>query len=199
MDTFSSLAPEADETKDAALIVSGLNGLAEDIDGTAILVHHPGWSQSAKDRARGGYQLEGNVDEVIVLDSVAEGSDHISARVKKRKDGEAGKVHYLRRIGVHLRNPDGTLMYTPDGDPVSAVTVEHAHLNDAAVPMRTRVLTYLTSCGDLGASPKEIGRQIGADSETGGFREVLRKLAADGQIQAEGHTSRRRYVIVEEI
>ena len=199
LDTFSSLAPDADETKDAALIVAGLNALAEDIDGTAILVHHPGWSVNAKDRARGGYQLEGNVDEVITLDAVTEGSDHISAKIKKRKDGEAGTVHYLRRIAVHLHGPDGAPLYGETGDPVTAVTVQHARLSDTAVPTRTRILQYLSACGDIGASPAEIGRQIGADHETGGFRSVLRGLVSDGSVRADGSSRARRYYAAEEI
>jgi hypothetical protein len=65
LDTFSSLAPDADETKDAALIMRRLSDLAAAIDGTALLVHHPGWSDSS--RVRGGYQFEANADEVLVL------------------------------------------------------------------------------------------------------------------------------------
>jgi hypothetical protein len=188
LDTFSSLAPDADETKDAALIVAGLNALAEDIDGTAILVHHPGWSASAKDRARGGYQLEGNVDEVIVLDAIAEGSDVISAKVKKRKDGEAGGMHYLRRIGVHLHGPDGSPLYDEDGDPITAVTVQHARLSDTEVPMRERILRYLGEWGDLGATPREIAESIGVAPKDGAYGKALRGLVADGEIRAEGST-----------
>jgi len=198
LDTLSSLAPEADETKDAALIVAGLNGLAEDIDGTAILVHHPGWSASAKDRARGGYQLEANVDEVIVLDAIAEGSDVISAKVKKRKDGEAGGMHYLRRIGVHLHGPDGSLMHDEDGEPITAVTVQHARLSDTEVPMRERILRYLGEWGDLGATPREIAESIGVAPKDGAYGKALRGLVADGEIRAEGSTSRRRYFADEE-
>jgi len=193
LDTFSSLAPDADETKDAALIVAGLNGLAEDIDGTAILVHHPGWSVNAKDRARGGYQLEGNVDEVITLDAAAEGSDLISAKIKKRKDGEAGTLHYLRRIAVHLHGPNGSPLYGENGEPITAVTVQHARISDTEIPLRERVLQYLGACGDIGATPAEIARQIGADAAAGGFRSALRGLVADGLIRAEGTSRSRRY------
>lgn len=194
LDTFSSLAPEADETKDAALVVSGLNALAEEIDGTAILVHHPGWSQSAKDRARGGYQLEGNVDEVLTLDAVTEGSDHISAKVKKRKDGESGQVHYLRRIAVHLTGPDGKPLHDDEGLPVTSVTVQHANVSDTAVPVRERVLQYLAACGEIGATPKEIAGQIGVtDPADKSFRRALNALTHEGDIRAEGSTSRRRY------
>jgi hypothetical protein len=193
LDTFSSLAPDADETKDAARIVAGLNDLAEDIDGTAILVHHPGWSVNAKDRARGGYQLEGNVDEVITLDAAAEGSDLISAKIKKRKDGEAGALHYLRRIAVHLDGPDGSPLYGDNGEAITSVTVQHARISDTEIPLRERVLQYLGACGDIGATPAEIARQIGADAAAGGFRSALRGLVADGLIRAEGTSRSRRY------
>lgn len=199
LDTFSSLAPDADETKDAGLVIAGLNALAEDIDGTAILVHHPGWSVNAKDRARGGYQLEGNVDEVLTLDAVTEGSDHISAKIKKRKDGESGTVHYLRRIAVHLNGPDGSPLYDETGAPVTSVTVQHARLSDTSVPTRTRILQYLSACGDIGASPAEIGRQIGADHTTGSFRSVLRALESEGLARSDGSSRSRRYYADEEI
>ena len=65
LDTFSSLAPDADETKDAPVFTRRLSDLAAAIDGTALAVHHPGWGDS--DRTRGGYQLEANVDEVLKL------------------------------------------------------------------------------------------------------------------------------------
>jgi RecA-family ATPase len=64
LDTFSSLAPDADETKDAATL-RRMADLAAAIDGTVILVHHPGWADAT--RARGGSQLEANADEVLIL------------------------------------------------------------------------------------------------------------------------------------
>lgn len=195
LDTFSSLAPEADETKDAPVIVAGLNALAETIDGTALLVHHPGWSQAAQDRARGSYALEANVDEVLILSAIAEGTEHISAKIKKRKDGESGGLHYLRRLAVHLNGPDGRPAYDTEGRPVTAVTVEHAALDDATVPTRARILGYLDACGDFGATPAEIADQIGAQKGDGSFKKALRTLESLGEIRGEGHTSRRRYFL----
>lgn len=198
LDTLSSLAPEADETKDAAVIVSGLNALAEDIDGPAILVHHPGWSQSAQGRARGSYALEGNTDEVLILSTIAEGSEHLSVNIKKRKDGKDGTTHHLRRIAVHLNGTDGKPMYDDRGDPVTSVTVEHARLSDAAVPLRDRIVQYLRDWGDMGATPRQIADEIGAGARNGGFGRALRDLEATGDIRSTGHTLTRRYFAAEE-
>lgn len=52
LDTFSSLAPGADETKDAAQVMRRLSDLSAAIDGCAVLVHHPGWSDSGRARGR---------------------------------------------------------------------------------------------------------------------------------------------------
>jgi len=56
LDTFSSLAPDADETKDVATIMRRLSDLRADLEGTTVLVHHTGWGP--QDRARGGSQFE---------------------------------------------------------------------------------------------------------------------------------------------
>jgi hypothetical protein len=81
LDTFSSLAPDADETKDAAQIMRRLSDLSAAINGCVMLIHHPGWSDSG--RARGGYQLEANADEVLILRGVSEGSDLFTMTRKK--------------------------------------------------------------------------------------------------------------------
>jgi hypothetical protein len=57
LDTFSSLAPDADETKDAAIVMRRLSDLSVAIGGTTVLVHHPGWSDP--NRTRGGSQFAG--------------------------------------------------------------------------------------------------------------------------------------------
>lgn len=189
LDTMSALAPDADETKDAPRIVRGLNDLAEQIDGTALLVHHPGWSNSG--RSRGGYQLQGNVDEVLVLTAASEGSEHLAVKMDKRKDGESGQTHYLRRIVVPLGTDE-------NGDPVSSITVEHSRISDAEVPIRDRVLGYLAACGDLGASPSFIAKEIGADPSHGGFRRALTNLVSDGLATAKGNGRARVYFLAEE-
>lgn len=51
-DTLSSLASDADETKDAAVIICRLTDLAAAIDGTAILLHDPGWSSDGRAQGR---------------------------------------------------------------------------------------------------------------------------------------------------
>lgn len=65
LDTFSSLAPTADETNDAALAISRLSRLSGDIDGTTVMTHHTGWSDNG--RTRGGSQLEADPDGVILF------------------------------------------------------------------------------------------------------------------------------------
>jgi RecA-family ATPase len=42
LDTFSSLAPAADETDDAAVVLRYMAALATDIDGAVVLAHHTG-------------------------------------------------------------------------------------------------------------------------------------------------------------
>lgn len=94
LDTFSSLAPDADETKDAATVTNRMSSLAVAIDGTSLLVHHPGWGDS--ERTRGGYQLTANVDEVLLLRGNAQ-SDLIDLERQKVKEGRAGARLPLRR------------------------------------------------------------------------------------------------------
>lgn len=94
LDTFSSLAPDADETKDAAPLTRRMADLSAAIDGTVVLVHHPGWGDAT--RARGGSQLEANVDEVLVLHG-DRNDPKIALEVKKRKEGVAGEKTWLRR------------------------------------------------------------------------------------------------------
>lgn len=195
LDTFSSLAPDADETKDAPIIMAGLNGLAESIDGTALMVHHPGWSQTTQDRARGGYQIEGNADEVLVMTGAAEGAEHVSVKVKKRKDGEAGKIHYLRRVVVNILGPNGLPMLNDQGRPVTSVTMEHARVDDSSTPIRERILTYLAQCGDIGATPKEIAAEIGAEGSNGSYKQALGALKREGTVRSEGRTTSVRYYL----
>ncbi|OON33402.1 hypothetical protein BSA16_00655 [Micromonospora sp. Rc5] len=103
LDTFSSLAPEADETKDAALIVSYMSKRAEEHEATLILVHHTGWvdprNAGVAKRARGGSQFEANPDCVINLAATAE-SDNAPVEIwrKKNKEGPAGlKIQTVRK------------------------------------------------------------------------------------------------------
>ncbi|MEU2703340.1 AAA family ATPase [Micromonospora aurantiaca (nom. illeg.)] len=107
LDTFSSLAPEADETKDAALVVSYMSKRAEEHGATLILVHHTGWvdkrNPGTEKRARGGSQFEANPDTVINL-SVDSSGDEPNPPVaiwrKKNKEGPAGLTIHARRKEV---------------------------------------------------------------------------------------------------
>lgn len=94
-DTFSSLYPDADETKDAALVTRNLSDLTAHIDGTAVLVHHPGWGDP--ERTRGGYQLTANVDEVLLLRGTAKEPQLALERLKAKDDALGTPLHLLRK------------------------------------------------------------------------------------------------------
>lgn len=180
LDTFSSLAPDADETKDAAQTMRRLSDLSTATGGCAMLVHHPGWSDSS--RARGGYQLEANADEVLILRPVAEGSDLFTMLRKKVKDGPDGEAHWLRRSPSH-----------------GSQIIEGARSDDASVPLRTRVLAVLTNYGDIGATGPQLMDEIGVDAKArSGFYQALRKLRAEGAVHETGTGNTRRYYIVAE-
>lgn len=98
LDTFSSLASDADETKDAATVVRRMSDLGAAIDGTVILVHHPGWGDAT--RARGGSQLESNADEVLILHGTKT-DPLIALERKKVKEGVSGDKMWLRRRPTH--------------------------------------------------------------------------------------------------
>jgi hypothetical protein len=99
-DTFSSLAPEADETKDPAKVLRRMSDLAAAIDGTVLLAHHTGGAN--KNRARGGSQLEANPDNVIVLQKSdpEAASSAVSILRKKDKEGESGLRLWVERSVV---------------------------------------------------------------------------------------------------
>jgi hypothetical protein len=99
LDTFSSLAYDADEVKDAPVVMRRLSDLAAAIDGTALLVHHPGWGDA--ERVRGGSQLESNADEVLRLAGNG-ASDLVEMTRKKVKEGQSGERIWLRRKTIDL-------------------------------------------------------------------------------------------------
>jgi hypothetical protein len=94
LDTFSSLAPDVDETKDAPIMTRRMQDLAAAVDGTVVLVHHPGWGDAT--RARGGSQLEANADEVLILHGTSS-DPNLALERKKVKEGAAGDKIWLRR------------------------------------------------------------------------------------------------------
>jgi hypothetical protein len=177
LDTFSSLAPDADETKDAAQIMRRLSDLATAINGCAMLIHHPGWSDPG--RARGGSQLEANADEILILKDVAEGSDLFTMTRKKVKDGPAGEMHWLRRSVSH-----------------NSVIIEGARSSDASVPMRARIMAVLTNYGDCGATGPELIEEITPERKSG-FYSALNKLIREGVVREEGTSQRKRYYPVD--
>jgi hypothetical protein len=113
LDTFSSLAPAADETKDAAPVMRRMVNLVSAIEGTALLVHHTGWGP--QDRARGGSQFESNADEVIVLQKAGTDDDPnpvVTVKRKKVKEEQNGRVIQVRR---KLIGPSAVLELVGEG------------------------------------------------------------------------------------
>jgi hypothetical protein len=100
LDTFSSLAPDADETTDAASVIRWMEQMKVDIDGTVVLAHHSGWSD--KLRVRGGSQLEANPDSVIIASKTKEEDEDAPVRIwlKKNKDGPNGRKLWVTRVPV---------------------------------------------------------------------------------------------------
>lgn len=176
LDTFSSLAPDADETKDAATMTRRLADLARVIDGTVLLVHHPGWSDAT--RSRGGYQFEANVDEVLVLSGVTD-SDLLELKRKKVKEGVDGDRFWLRR------RPWG-----------GSCIIESANAQDAEVPLRTRVLALLGEVGDEGITAPQLAKALGLPDGNKGHYPVLRKLEEQGLVRKDGVRGFMRYFLV---
>ena len=179
LDTFSSLAPDADEVKDAPLVMRWLSDLSTAIDGTALLVHHPGWSDAS--RTRGGYQLEANADEVLVLAGVAEGSDLISLTRKKVKDGPSGEALWLRRRPV-----------------LESVVIESARPDQLGLPMRERILAVLAGMADVGATGPQLMAEIGVDDKgRSTFYKALKQTEAEDLIGTTGPRRAQRYYLAE--
>lgn len=177
LDTFSSLAPDADEVKDAALIMRRISDLSTAINGTALLVHHPGWSDA--NRVRGGYQFEANADEVLVLSGVAEGSELVCLTRKKVKDGPDGGALWLRRANSH-----------------GSVVFEQASADAAEVPLRARIVAALDGYGEVGATGPQLIAECGiADRDKSGFYKAMRHLTDDASVTATGERNRRRYYL----
>jgi AAA domain len=156
LDTFSSLAPDADETKDAAQIMRHCANLAALIEGTVLLVHHPGWSDAG--RARGGYQLEANADEVLIL-AGEEGAPHLELTRKKVKDGPDGGKLWLARRPAH-----------------GSVVIETARLDEIDAPLKLRVFEALRMTGDIGLSAAQIHKDLGGQTKVQSVHRVLREM-----------------------
>lgn len=105
LDTFSSLASEADETKDAAPVLRHAADLAAEAHVAVVIVHHTGWS--AQNRARGASQFEANADAVVVAlkpkgddDAIPDSDGPVTLWRKKVKDGQAGDRLTVERLVV---------------------------------------------------------------------------------------------------
>lgn len=171
LDTFSSLAPDADETKDAPLVTRWLSNMAAELAITVVLVHHPGWGDAT--RVRGGYQLEANVDEVLVLTGEAQ-SQLIQLKRKKVKDGPSGAVMHL------MRRPA-----------FGSVRIEGVTADAVDEPARERVLMLLGDFGDEGGTSKQLTEELGVVRST--ITRALRELVASGEVRSEGSSNRCRY------
>ncbi len=184
LDTFSSLAPDADETKDAPVFTRRLSDLAAAIDGTAMVVHHPGWSDA--DRTRGGYQLEANVDEVLKL-AGGPSSDLVELSRKKVKDGPAGAQLWLRRRVVNLG-------MDADGHRLSSVVMETSHASDRTLQSVEDAESVVRAVFPLGPASKAQIRDALVDkltiSRTSAY-EHLSRLVSAGVLKPAGGTDSR--------
>jgi hypothetical protein len=162
LDTFSSLAWDADETKDAAKIMRWMSDLSTAIQGTVMLVHHPGWSDAT--RTRGGSQFEANADEVVVATEVSKDSDIFTVFRKKVKDGPSGQLFYLRRKTY-----------------AGSCVIEEVQPDQAGIPMRERILVVLANYSPKRATGPQLMDEIGMDkTQRSTFYKAMKKLTEPG-------------------
>lgn len=184
LDTFSSLAPDADETKDAARVLRYMHNIASRIGGCVMLVHHPGWGDS--ERTRGGYQFEANADYVLLI----KGSPDVPVMQlvrKKVKDGAGGQSMFLSRQVVELY-----------GDRIGqrSVVISQVEPSAADVPLWERIALVLDGCGDVGATGPQIKAELGVDdSQRSAFYRALRKAVDDERVRVTGEGNARRYYL----
>jgi len=185
LDTLSSLAPDADETKDAAWMVRQMGQIATAISGTVLLVHHPGWGDPG--RTRGGYQFEGNADCVLLLTGTAD-EPVVSLTRKKVKDGQGGQAFWLRRVPVELH-----------GDHLghSSVVLQTVDPADAGVPYVERIKVVLEVYGEQGATGPQLMDELGEGITRATFYRHLNRAVEDGAVEQRGTASRRRYFTAE--
>lgn len=179
LDTFSSLAPDADETKDAARIMRNLSDLSANINGTALLVHHPGWGDSG--RTRGGYQFEANADEVLVMTEVAENAGLIVITRKKVKDGPGGQSFHLSRV--------------PCGE---SVIFQHAR-PDEADGLPAAIHSALLDMGSKGATGPQLRAMLGVGegAEYRAFYRALNSLKDAGRVTSSGNARSEIYQAIQ--
>lgn len=159
LDTFSSLAPDADETTDAAKVVRHMTRLSGDIDGSVILAHHTGWGP--QNRARGGSQLESNPDGIVVLQKLEPENPNsvVSVWRKKDKDGPSGKTVHVSRVlaaqSCVLELVDAPLTSDKRGKGSSDAEVNEAileYLDDRPESDKTAVLAHVASTTTAGTT-----------------------------------------------
>lgn len=173
LDTFSSLAPDADETKDAAGVLRQMADLAVSIDGAVVLAHHTGWGP--QDRARGASQFESNADSVVVFKKLDADDDNSPIEVlrKKSKDGPAGlRLHLQRRdVGASCVLESVTV---PPG---------RAGRGGRGEALRRRVREVLADTDPFALTRTQVVDAVGGTKDR--VRTALDGLIGDGQILEE--------------
>ena len=176
LDTFSSLAPDADETKDAASITRRLSDFTADIDGTGALIHHPGWGDAG--RTRGGSQLEANVDEVIVLKGDKD-SELVEMTRKKVKEGSSGESRWLGRRAAF-----------------DSIVIESANSGDVDAPLTSRIVRILGDCGGRFMSVPQLQAELGNVHRSSLYR-ALDRLVSAGTVREHAAGDRRSFAATE--
>ncbi len=169
IDTFSSTAPEADETKDAAAILAHMTDLSIAVDGCVTLVHHAGWGD--KSRVRGGSQIESNADGVLIYGLLAPGSMTVGITVKKLKEDESGGLIYLRGVPVDIDEHKPVLV------------MELVRGDELGVSIGQRITSALEGYAETGASGPALLREI--DAKESAFYKALNYLRRDGAVRTE--------------
>lgn len=191
LDTFSSLAPDADETKDAAGVLRQMASLAVDIDGAVVLAHHTGWGP--QDRARGASQFESNADSVVVFKKLDADDDNSPIEVlrKKSKDGPAGlRLHPQRRdVGASCVLES---VATPPSKGRSGT-------GSRAEELRRAIRDVLTDADPYTLTRTQVVTEVGGDRER--VRAALNGLLGDGIVleesrsRPEGNRARERKLL----
>lgn len=162
LDTLSSLASDADETKDSPVLTRRLTELSAAIDGTAMLIHHTGWSN--EHRSRGGSQFEANVDEVLRMQQPEEETNRYAITRKKVKDGADGYT-----INVARREALNSMILVPGEFSGSQVVNEHRPVLEELCK-----LGLLNEPGAL----RTIAKQAQAQGASGGLRKIEAAVSA---------------------
>lgn len=172
LDTFSSLAPDADEMKDAAAVIRRMSVLAVNIDGAVVLAHHTGWGP--QDRARGGSQLEANPDSVIVMQKLdpEDPNSIVSILRKKDKDGPSGRRIHVARV----QSDDSCVL-----EVVEAPVDSPKKKGDRAVQEAIR--SVLVDTDEFTLTVDQVLKQVGGNAPTA--RRVLGAMIAEGLVLQE--------------